>query len=84
MRALSGEAERSAFLLGAAEGLLEEVGARVYNQYMPDPSLQERAVVQARDVLGEAVFEEARERRREMNFEQALEYALEDNEFSPT
>jgi predicted ATPase/DNA-binding XRE family transcriptional regulator len=84
VRALSGEAERSAVLLGAAEGLLEEVGARVYNQYVPDPSLQERAVVQARDVLGEADFEEARERGREMNFEQAVEYALEDNEFSPT
>lgn len=82
--ALSEGAERSAVLLGAAEGLLEEVGARVYNQYMPDRSLQERAVAQARDVLGEAAFEEARERGREMNFEQAVEYALEDDESSPT
>ena len=31
-RALSGEEECSAVLLGAAEVLLEEVGARVYNQ----------------------------------------------------
>ena len=79
-----GEAERAALLLGAAEGLLQEVGAPGYNFYDTNPSLQERAVVQARDVLGEAAFEEARERGREMNFEQAVEHALEDNEFSPT
>ena len=82
--ALGGEGERSAVLLGAAEALLEQVGARVYNYYVPDPSLQERAIAEARAVLGEAAFEEARERGREMNFEQAVEYALEGGEASPT
>ena len=68
-----GEAERSALLLGAAEGLLREVGAPISN---PDPSLQERAAVKARDVLGEAAFEEAREQGQGMSFEQAIAYAL--------
>ena len=42
------EAKRSAILLGTAEALLEEVGARVHNYYAPDPSLRERAVAEAR------------------------------------
>ena len=74
-----GEAERCTLLLGAAEALLEEVGARVYNFYQPDPSLRERAVAQARAVLGEPAFEDARERGRMMTFEQAVKYALEDD-----
>ena len=71
-----GEAERCALLLGAAEALLEEVGARVHNYYVPDPSLQERAVAEARAALGDATFEEARERGQAMTFDQAVEYAL--------
>jgi predicted ATPase/DNA-binding XRE family transcriptional regulator len=77
-----GEAERCSLLLGAAEALLEEVGARVYNFYQPDPSLRERAVAQARAVLGEPAFAEARERGQIMTFEQAVKYALE-NDPSP-
>ena len=76
---MRGDAERSARLFGAAEVLLEEVGARVYNYYVPDHSLQERAEAEARAALGDAAFEEARERGRAMTFEQAVEYALEDN-----
>jgi hypothetical protein len=76
VRAPDGEAERSAVLLGAAEGLLEEVGARVYNYYIPDRSVQERAEAEARAALGDAAFEEARERGREMGFERAVAYAL--------
>ena len=83
VKAFGGEAERCALLLGAAEGLLEEVGARVYNYYVPDPSLQERAVVEARAVLGDAAFESAWALGQEMSFEQAVEYALEDDEASP-
>jgi tetratricopeptide (TPR) repeat protein len=82
--ALEGEGERSAMLLGAAEALLEQIGARVYNYYVPDPSLQERAIAEARAALGDAAFEEARKRGREMTFEQAVEYALEDGDPSPT
>jgi non-specific serine/threonine protein kinase len=76
VEAFAGQAERSAVLIGAAEGSLREVGALVYNFYRPDPSLQERVVVEARAVLGEAAFEGASERGREMGFEQAVAYAL--------
>jgi non-specific serine/threonine protein kinase len=70
------EAERSARLSGAAEGLLEAVGAAVYNYYQPDRSLYQRTVSATRSRLGEEAFEEARERGREMDFEQAVAYAL--------
>ena len=84
VKAFGGEAERCALLLGAAEGLLEEVNrARVHIFYKPDPSLRERAVAEARTARGEAAFEQARERGREMTFEQAVEYALDDDEPSP-
>ena len=76
VEAFRGRAERSALLLGAADALLREVGAPVYNFYKPDPSLQERALAEARSVLGEAAFEEALERGRKMSFEQAVAYAL--------
>ena len=65
----------SARLFGADEGLLEAVRAAVYNYYQPDRSLYERTVSAARSRLG-AAFEEARERGREMTFEQAVAYAL--------
>ena len=78
--ALRGEAERAAVLIGAAEGSLQEVGVPVYHYYNPDPSLQERAVSEARTILSDAAFEEARERGRMMTFEQAVAYALEDDE----
>jgi tetratricopeptide (TPR) repeat protein len=74
-----GEARRSATLSGAAERLLGEAGAPVYNYYVPDPCLRERALTTARTLLGEVAFEEVRERGRGMNFEQAVEYALEGN-----
>jgi hypothetical protein len=64
-------------LLGAAEALLEQVGARVYNYYVPDPSLQERAIAEARSALGDVAFEEAGAEGRAMTFEQAVAYALE-------
>ena len=70
------EAKRSATLLGAAEALLEEVGARVHNYYAPDPSLRERAIAEARAGLGATAFEEAWEWGRGMSFDRAVEYAL--------
>ncbi len=76
---MGGNARPSATLTGAAERLLGEAGAPVYNYYVPDPSLRESALATARTLLGEAAFEEARERGREMNFEQAVEYALGEN-----
>ncbi len=77
------EAERSARLSGAAEGLLEAVGATVYNYYRPDRSLYERTVSATRSRLGESAFEEARESGRMMTFEQAVKYALEREEAPP-
>ena len=82
MVAFGGEAERCALLLGAAEALLEEVGAAVYNFYQLDPSLRERAAAEARAALGDAAFEEAWARGREMSFEKAVEYALRANDSS--
>jgi len=70
------EAQRSAILLGTAEALLEEVGARVHNYYAPDPSLRERTVAEVRASLGATAFEEAWGRGRGMSFDRAVEYAL--------
>ena len=60
---------RSAHLFGAGEGLLEAVGAAVYNYYLPDRSLYERTVSATRSQLGDAAFEEARELGKAMTFE---------------
>ena len=78
-----GKSRRSARLFGVAEGLLKEVGATVYNYYFPDPSLKESALAETRTALGDAAFEEARDKGRAMTFEQAVEYALERGETSP-
>lgn len=53
------QTERSARLFGAAERLRREVGAPVYNYYKPDRSLHERTVSAVRSRLGEPAFEEA-------------------------
>ena len=83
VKALGGEAERCALLLGAAEALQEEVGARVYSYYVPNTSLQERAAYEARAAIGQATFEKARERGWAMSLEQAVANALK-NDASPT
>ena len=80
VEALRGRAEPSAILFGAAESLMREAGASVYNFYNPDPSLQKRAVSEARAGLGAAALEEARAEGRSMTFEQAVAYALKGNE----
>lgn len=71
-----GRAERSAVLAGAAEGMLGEVGAPVYNFYRPDPLLKSRASEKARKELGEAAVEKLRDRGRALSFEEAVSYAL--------
>jgi hypothetical protein len=40
------------FLLGVAEALLEEVGARVYNYYTPNRSVYEHTTANVRSRLG--------------------------------
>ena len=74
--AFEGEGERSGLLLGAAEALLEEVGASVYNYYIPDRSLYERAAATVRSQLGEEGFKQARAEGKVLDFEHAVEYAL--------
>jgi hypothetical protein len=77
------EAERSARLSGAAEGLLEAVGAAVCHFYQPDRSLYERTISNTRSRLCDAAFEEARKRGREIDYEQTVAYALAPNNASP-
>ena len=78
-----GETERSAYLFGAAEGLLETVGAPVYNYYQPDRSRYERIMAGIRSALGEPAFAAAWERGRLMTFDQAVAYALTGDEARP-
>ncbi|MGH3144909.1 MAG: ATP-binding protein, partial [Rubrobacter sp.] len=73
-----GEALRSAVLLGAVETSLRVVGAPVYNYYVPDPALRERAVAESRAALGESTFEQAWTQGEAMTFEEAVDYALGD------
>jgi hypothetical protein len=47
-------------------------GRPVYNFYAPDPSLKERTSAEARAALGDAAFEELRERGRAATFEEAV------------
>ena len=79
-----GEVERCASLIGAAERLHEAVGVPVYVYCEPHRALYERTVATIRSQMGAKAFEEARADGRAMTFEQALEYALEDDEASPT
>ena len=71
-----GLAERSTRLFGAAEGLMEAVGAPVYNYVKVDPSLYQRTKASARSQLGEQAFEAVWAEGRALTFEQAVEYAL--------
>ena len=72
-----GEAERSARVLGAAEGSMEEAGAPVYNYYMPDRVLYERTLAVARTRLDDAAWASALAEGRAMTPDQTVEYALE-------
>ena len=80
---VQGEALRSARLFGVAEGLLRAVEAPVYDYYEANRSFYERLEVTVRSKLGEATFERAVVEGRTLDFDQAVEYALEDEEASP-
>jgi tetratricopeptide (TPR) repeat protein len=69
-----GEAERSAILFGAAEGLREAEG---YQQAPRDRSLREPYLAAAHAQVGEATWSAAWEKGRSMEFEDAVVYALE-------
>lgn len=71
-----GDPEPAALLFGAAEVLLEAVGAPLYVQAQ-DRALYEKAVEALRSGLGEEAFAVAWNEGRAMALEQAVEYALE-------
>jgi hypothetical protein len=64
--------------------LLEVLGTPVYTYYKPDPSLYERTVSATRSRLGDVAFEELVSEGGRWTFDQAVEYALEDDKRSPT
>jgi predicted ATPase/class 3 adenylate cyclase len=69
-----GEAERSAILFGAAEGLREAEG---YQQASRDLSLREPYLAAARSLVDEVAWSAAREKGCSMELEDAVVYALE-------
>jgi predicted ATPase/DNA-binding XRE family transcriptional regulator len=71
-----GKSRRSARLFGMAEGLLKEVGATVYNYYLPDRTLYDHTRAAVLSALGEEPFETVRNEGREMAFDEAVAYAL--------
>jgi tetratricopeptide (TPR) repeat protein len=81
---VQGEVERSSRLFGAAEGLLQAVEAPAYDYYEPNRSLYNRIKAAVRSRLGEADFEKAQAEGRAMDFERAVEYALDKEETPPT
>jgi hypothetical protein len=62
-------------MLGAAEALLESLGAVLDAEHR---LIYERAVAAARAQLGEETFATAREEGRAMSLEEAIEYALQE------
>jgi len=56
----------------------------VYLYYEPHLSPYESTVATVRSQMGEKAFETARAEGREMTFEEAASYALEDDEVSAT
>jgi ATP/maltotriose-dependent transcriptional regulator MalT len=77
-----GNLARAARLWGAEEALLGKIEAAVYT-YVPDRSLHRLRVDAARTRLGEEAFEAAWSEGRAMNSEQAVEYALQQEEAVP-
>ncbi len=73
----------AARLWGAAEALLETIEVTAY-PYAPDRSLYQRQVAAARAQLDAQAWVEAWAEGRAMSFEQAVAYALEGDEASPT
>jgi predicted ATPase/DNA-binding XRE family transcriptional regulator len=76
---VQGDTMRSTRLIGAAEGLHEEVGVPVYIYYEPDRSLYEHTVATVRSQMGAEAFEAARAQGRALTFKEAVAYALEDD-----
>jgi predicted ATPase/transcriptional regulator with XRE-family HTH domain len=76
-----GEPERAARLLGAADEVFESAGMS-FHPYNTSASFHERYLNLARNQLEEQRWSVARAEGRAMSFEQAVAYALEDDEAS--
>jgi hypothetical protein len=70
----AGQVDRAAKLLGAADGLLQSIGARLIGA---DRLSYERAVASARALLRVEAFGKAWQEGQAMNIEQAIKYGLE-------
>ena len=75
-----GQDERSASLFGAADGIIAEIGLRGHTYYEPDTFLYERTLDAVRTRLGDPAFEAARAEGRAMTFEEAVAYAMSQDE----
>jgi hypothetical protein len=75
------EPHRAARLLGAAEGLLEAAGVPVY--VTTDHDLHQRVRSATHEKLGEKAWTAAWDEGRAMNMEEAVEYALGEDEALP-
>ena len=75
------EPARAARLLGAAEALLERAGVPRYA--MVDQDLHRRVADASRGHLGDHVWNAARDEGRAMAFEEAVAYALEEEDGTP-
>ncbi len=76
-----GEPRRAARLLGAADALLETTGLPIY--VTTDHDLHQRVASAARKNLGEKAWTLAWGEGWAMNFEEAVEYALGEDEALP-
>ncbi len=77
--ASEGEEARAARLWGAAEALRETVEVATHI-YAPDPTLHQSQINAARSALGETTFEAVWAEGRAMSSEEAVEYALGDED----
>jgi tetratricopeptide (TPR) repeat protein len=77
-----GQIERSARLIGAAEGLRQQIDeapfSPFYKGYKPNLSLRDHTAAALRSRLGDADFEARRTEGQEMTLEQAVEYVLDE------
>jgi DNA-binding CsgD family transcriptional regulator/tetratricopeptide (TPR) repeat protein len=80
LSAAEGEASRAARLFGAAQALLEAVGAVAFEPTPEEEAWREPYLRAARSQLGEAAWGEALARGRAMTLEEAIEYALSEEE----
>jgi DNA-binding CsgD family transcriptional regulator len=76
-----GEAERAARLFGAAQALREAVGA---HKPPDDVALREPYLTETRSLLGEQAWEAYFAEGQRMTFEEAVEYALSEEESTTT